>query len=446
MNDREVELIDYLRVLWRQKWVITVTFIAAIVAAWGAGRAFTPTYQTKTSLLLLPPLSSQLDAEAVGSRLAPEAYQELAVSSTLLAAVIESAGLPAGVTIDDLKKRLSVSVKRLSSEGELLLSATIRGPNPDQLPEIAAAWTASFTETYGELFQDRIGRSYDYISENYAQTEAELERLLGERRDLLLDHPVGLLQTELSALQQNESTNRSRLAAAQREHDTTEIRIAALTEELALQPFSYTLRSSLQPDSLVAALGAGLTARDIQTLADIRTESEYPNNTYHSINSQIASGRASLRELEEEVRIREEEEVSLREELDRNQAELTDAQVRLDDYDRRIDLLKAAHARLASSLQDARIALAETPEPIRVIDEPLVPRSPIAPKKTTNLAVAGFLGLIVGTLLAFFVDYLARERERERKGTPLSPSERKSDEPRRQQADDNAQPNSAEDG
>jgi len=50
----------------------------------------------------------------------------------------------------------------------------------------------------------------------------------------------------------------------------------------------------------------------------------------------------------------------------------------------------------------------QTPEPIRVIDEPLVPRSPIAPKKTTNIAVAGFLGLMVGTLLAFFVDYLAR--------------------------------------
>ena len=55
----------------------------------------------------------------------------------------------------------------------------------------------------------------------------------------------------------------------------------------------------------------------------------------------------------------------------------------------------------------------QTPEPIRVIGEPLLPRSPIAPKKTTNIAIAGFLGLMMGTLLAFFVDYLARVRKQE---------------------------------
>lgn len=36
MHEHEAELIDYLRVLWRQKWVILITVAAAVAAAWGA--------------------------------------------------------------------------------------------------------------------------------------------------------------------------------------------------------------------------------------------------------------------------------------------------------------------------------------------------------------------------------------------------------------------------
>jgi len=55
MHEHEAELIDYLRVLWRQKWVILITVAAAVAAAWGATRTIAPTYRTETSLLLLPP-------------------------------------------------------------------------------------------------------------------------------------------------------------------------------------------------------------------------------------------------------------------------------------------------------------------------------------------------------------------------------------------------------
>ncbi|GAG15995.1 unnamed protein product, partial [marine sediment metagenome] len=51
MEEKQVELIDYLRVLWRQKWVIAVIFVAAAVAAWGVSRVIPPTYETQTSLL-----------------------------------------------------------------------------------------------------------------------------------------------------------------------------------------------------------------------------------------------------------------------------------------------------------------------------------------------------------------------------------------------------------
>ena len=414
MDGRDVELIDYLRVLWRQKWVITATLITAVVAAWGASRAIAPTYQTETSLLLLPSLSSQLGAEAAGSRLAPEAYSELAVSTSLLQLVQERVGLTED--IEELKKRFSVTVKRLSSDSggaQFLLNATIKGPDRERLPETAAVWAAAFAEKFGELFQDRTARSYTYVSDNYDETEIELAELVEQRTALLTEHPISILQSELDALLAENKENHRLLAAAHLNYGTAIVQAAGLEEELTMQPLVYRLSRNVRPDSLVAALGAGLSTREIEVLSDLWVEDEQLNETYTSLDTTLATQRVAAKQFEEEISLREERAGVLRSELEAKQRELTEAQATLDDLDRRIGILESALVKLAASLQDARLALAETPEPIRVIDEPLVPRYPIAPRKAMNIAIAGFLGLMIGTLLAFFVDYLARVREQE---------------------------------
>jgi len=429
MNGRDVELIDYLRVLWRQKWVIAATLIAAVVAAWGASRAAAPTYQTETSLLLLPPLSSQLGAEAAGSRLAPEAYKELAVSTSLLQLVKEQTGLTEDIA--EMKKRFSATVKRLSSGSggaQFLLNATIKGPNPERLPQTAVVWAAAFAEKFGELFQDRTARSYTYVRENYEETEAELAKLVDQRTALLIAHPISILETELGALLAADTENERLLAAARLDYNRAITQAAGLEEELKAQPLVYRLSRTVSPDSLVAALGAGLSTREIEALSDLRVQDEQLNGTYTNLNTSLANQRVAAKQFEEEVLQREARAGALRSELEAKQRELTEAQAAIGDFDRRIEILESSLAKLAASLQDARLALAETPEPIQVIDEPLVPRYPIAPRKATNIAVAGFLGLMVGTLLAFFVDYLARVREQGRiTGPPASeePQDRK---------------------
>lgn len=407
MNDREIELIDYLRVLWRQKWIIAVTFLAAVAAAWGASEVIAPTYQTETSLLLLPPLSSQLDAEAVGSRLAPEAYEELAVSTGLLQIVMEMVELAESVSIEDLKEQFSVSVKRLSSEGELLLRTTVRGSIPKEVPDLARAWTDAFTTTFGALFRDRTARSYDYILANYAEAEAELEALIEERTSFLDDHPVVVLRSEVKALEATLTSNSMEILKARQELGTVQAYLATRERNPISQLSTYVLTSDVDPNTLAGALAYGLSADEYRDLIEPRIE-----------------------DLEQTTR-------TISEELVAKQRMIDAAEATLSELDRKINLLKGAHGGLAVKLQDAKIALAETPEPIRVIDEPLVPRYPIAPKKTTNIAIAGVLGLMIGTLFAFFVDYIARVREQE--SSLLPAEERNSDKLRDENANEKAQ-------
>jgi len=387
MEEREVQLIDYLRVVWRQKWVILVTFLAAIVAAWGAGRVISPVYKTETSLLLLPPLSSELGAEPVGSRLAPEAYAELAVSTSLLQIMIERLDLPSSVTIKDLKDRFSVSVKRLSLGSELLLTASIRGSDSAQLPDMANAWTELFTEAYGELFQDRVARSYTYVNDNYDETEAELEALIAQRTAFLDDHPLVVQRAKAAALQAMLESNYHSLLSMEQEWKTAEAYLSAQQDNRDADSPSFTVMSNLDPYALVGALAFGVPAKEYARITATRME---------NLEQNTAKISADLAALQQEIDV---------------------AQATLSELDCKISLLQQARGILAAKLQEAKIALAETPEPIRVIDEPLVPLGPIAPKNATNIAVAGFLGLMVGMLLAFFLDYLERVHEQERTTT-----------------------------
>jgi len=518
MEDREVELIDYLRVLWRQRAIIGVAFLAAVLAAWFINTRLPETYSAKTSLLLLPPLASELDASTSGSTLTSQVCQRLATSTEILQAVAADIGLPADTDIQAFSRRISLSVQAfpMSGEQQFLLDASFKASEPETSAQMARAWIAAFSKTYAEIFQDRTTRSYDYVSQNAASTQQELELAMARRTALLLEHPINLLTSHIAALQSRYQDDVTQLAAARRKFDSNEARIAALEDEwtrrtalllehpiglltsdiaalqsryqqnvthlaelrrefnsnearvaaledeLARQTSVVVLERSLDPDSLAVALQSGLSERAFGELLGLRAQDESQNTTFVSLTSNAAYARATSVELANQIETltvavaegrteldakqteATETQAALdalnsemqllqgtyaraelanqietltvavadgRTELDAKQKEATETQAALDALNNEVQLLQNAYARLAAKLQDARVALAETLGPIRVLDDPIVPTGSTSPKSTTSVAVAGFLGLLLGVTLAFVFDYLQRMRE-----------------------------------
>jgi len=240
-----------------------------------------------------------------------------------------------------------------------------------------------FSSIYGELFEDRTMRSFSYVSENYAATQEELAALIGERIAFLAENPISVLRAEAEALQELLTEDSMTLFRARQELKTSEAYLAARPRASAPQASTFILSGGFDPNTLLGALAFGLSAGEYREIVSAQIQ---------DLAQSIAGIRVQLAEKRQLLDV---------------------AEATLDEFDRRIQLLKSAHATLARNLQEAKIALAEAPDPIHVIDEPVDPRHPIAPRKTANIAIAGFLGLMLGTLLAFLVDYLARVREQE---------------------------------
>ncbi|MFC2095157.1 Wzz/FepE/Etk N-terminal domain-containing protein [Candidatus Bipolaricaulota bacterium] len=389
MDDREIELIDYIRVFWRQKWIILATLVVAMGSAWLLSEVPESTYRASASLLLMPPLATEIDADNLSSSLPATVYKELATSTTVLKRILEGADLTSPLTLEQLRSSLSISVESFKAESEglqpepLLLHFSVKGSYPEELLAIGSAWIHSFSELYGSVFQDRTSRSHAYISENYQQVEGELALVSEERIRFLADHPVEVLTVERSSL-------RNRLLSAHTALDEAESELAtaiAYFEAGGTMPVSrgsdYMLSESIDPYTLRGALLAGLSVEQFEDLLSARIQT-----------------------LQAETDV-------LSDKLLNKQHVLDEAISGLNELDVRINILGESAAFLSSRLQAAKLALAETPDPIHIINEPLVSQPAISPRKLTNIAVAGFLSLMIGTLLAFFVDYLQRVRERE---------------------------------
>ena len=137
-------------------------------------------------------------------------------------------------------------------------------------------------------------------------------------------------------------------------------------------------------------------------------------NTYIELDSRIAANRADIQALEEEIRYLEQSEQETVELLVETNRELVETEAQLHELELEIELLESAYITSMGQLQSARIARAETPNLIQIIDEPITPTQPIGRKRSSTVAIAGLLGLMLGTLLAFFLDYLQRVHEREK--------------------------------
>ena len=105
--------------------------------------------------------------------------------------------------------------------------------------------------------------------------------------------------------------------------------------------------------------------------------------------------------LEKEKELTEEEEKL---QYEKSLEELPDQELRLARLERAVKVSENIYLILLEKYQEARINEVMEFKDIRIIDKALAPDEPIKPRKMVNLAIGGILGLMLGVMLAFFME------------------------------------------
>ena len=412
MEDYEVDLRDYFHVLWKQKWIVIVTFLVAVATALGISYASPKTYQTETSLLILPPLATEVGGEVTGTVFSPETYKRLALSGDLFQEVIDNVYPDGGGTsVSTLRSRMKVEVEQSTAKDfpgrfPLYLRVTLTGTDPEELPLLTETWARHFIERNTQLFLSRTAQSYDYVKENFDEVEQSLLSKEEERKLCQQADPELVIQAEVTALQRVYESYLPGLANKRQQLANVETRLSALRNTLTQEPEYFTLERGLSSEALWNFLSAKVSQEELASLPALNVQEQVLNLTYVSIRWDIAATDAEVQGLRGEVAYLESSAAETRKAFEEKQVQLVEIQANLDRLNREIQVLDDAYTSLATKLQEARIARVEAPDPIRIVESPIVPSHSIAPNKKMNVAVAGVLGLFGGILLAFFAHYL----------------------------------------
>ncbi len=430
-DEYEVDLRDYLRVVWEGKWIILITFLVAVGTALALSYSAPKRYQAETSLLILPPLSQEVGGTVGGTVFSPETYKRLALAGDLLQTVIDKV-YPngGGLSPASLQSSMNVAIEQSTAKEfpgrfPLYLRVTFTGTNPQLLQKLAQAWAQTFTEKNAELFLSRAAQSYDYIKQNFDSVAQELAAKEKEKATYQQQNPLPVAQAKAVALQGVYKSDLDRLPQIQQQLVQAEARLSSLQTSLAQEPKFFTINRGLSNDALWTFLStSGLTDKKLSALPSLAIQDQELNTTYIALHKEISDTKADIASLKQEAAFLKTESDKVRGQLADAEARVTTIQTTIDQFDREIKVLQATYDDLAAKLQDAKVARAGTAGPIKIIEQPILPTRAISPNKKMNVAVAGVLGLFIGVLLAFFAHFLQSDNDDEKKKPPLEPSPR----------------------
>ncbi|MBI3608044.1 MAG: hypothetical protein HY207_08765 [Nitrospirae bacterium] len=349
VEERSVDLFDYLNVVWRYRWMISggTLAIMAIVGAIDLSlpRSYQASLLLKVGSMFVAGKGTGADADALVLIEDPQTIAQVLTSDGMVLKLKESLGLDQ-TDVSSLKDALSIKAIKSESDpaGSTLMELRLTLDNP-------------------KLVIDGLHvLARHLIEEHRPRYEAGVALIDRESQSMREKIAVNRLRRE-SAQQKTAEMGRSVKVEA-RFREELVANITKLTAELV------QIRSSLaKSKSSDAILFRGVLQSLDANLSDLKVE----------------RNRSRLRTQEWEVQIRN----------------LEDEQVGLDDQ------MADLQGRIAE-LAAYRVRLGNT----MIRSEPVLPTIPMGPGVKREVAVAGLVGGMAVIVLAFFIEYLRNARRR----------------------------------
>ncbi len=426
--DYEVDLREYIEVIWREKWLILVLFLIGAGAAYGFSKMQPPQYRTGTTLLITPRISEQLGGDQeeglFSTSLSPNVYKKSAMADDLIQGIIDDLDLKADgelISVSSLEQRLSVNVE-LSENGTdnprlPLVTMTVSGTEPGRVKRIANKWADLFVEKNTELLSSETARSYEFISGRFSEVSENLTAREQQKLEYKKQHPLELLKSELQVLQGRYRDFLSQLQTKRARLAERKARLKSLNDVLAEEPKFLELERSIPGISLWNLLQkekyeGEKPAQDEQTPSqlkewtDLKIQDQAKNNIYFNLRGEKRNVQVDIDSLQEEIAYLENRTQELAGEIEKKQFEIDQAELKLKQLDREINRLDNTYNTLSENLEEARIAKEEKESSIRIMERAVTPERPMGTNTRQNVAVAGVLGLFIGVLAAFFKNYM----------------------------------------
>ncbi len=436
----EVDLRDYINVIWEQKWLILAVFVVAVGLATGYSVTRPPIYRTQATLLITPRISEQIvsdssdDGDGFTTVSLPNiVYETSALADDLLQKIISDLELKNSsgelTSVNSLEEKLSITIEMSDNSNRdqkmPLVTLEVKGSDPAKLQNIANKWAELFIQRNTDLFASETSRSFEFISRRFSKVEQELKTVEKEKLEFNKENPLQVLKSEVSVLKGRYENFLSNLEDKKATLAEKKARLDSLQKTLDEEPRFLELKRSIPSESLWNLLqgeatesGTESDAADggdiLSKFGGLKIKDQEINNLHFTLSRQKATVMADIASLEEEISYLGAKLEEFQQKINEKQAQIDQGELKLNRFERKLSQLTNTYNSLSSNLEEARIAKAEKESSIRMMENAVIPEKPLSSNTKQNVAVAGVLGLFIGVLVAFFRNYMeGYEEEKE---------------------------------
>ena len=418
INEEEIDLRDYLEVIVRRKWIIIGVTLAAVISA-GMVSFFVlrPVYQATSILMVSKPkyqveLEPKIQTFIPSTELSLETYGNLIKSGNIEQKVIEKLSLnqpPNELTVEDLDKMLSVEIIKNTN----LIKMSLEDNSPRRAMEIVNTWTNLFVKENEGLLLKEVREAQAFVKRELETSRQELFKAEEKMREFNERNKIDVLEKEIREILNKMVNYESRLADVKMSIKKEEARIEQINAILKKEERFLKLSKSIIEDPFLHQLMDRI-GRDEDVL-NLRFTSEELNPVYDNLAQELASSMISLHSLKTEKSELEKNIANFKKNLEALKKELAQEKLTQSRLERVVEIARQTFGVLSQKAEEIKISLGATSNTVKVVSLATEPRSPIKPRKGQNILISGVLGLFVGVLVAFFVEYW-EESGKKRKG------------------------------
>ena len=416
MEEDTIELIDYLRVIWKWKWIIIIGTFVCIVATGAVSFLLPKSYQASVTFMVSEP--KMAEASNFGNAqyfisyplqtylsYPLQTYEGIIKNRLLEAKVIERLKLdlpPYEMTLGDINGTIAVEFLRDSR----LIRLKVEFPDPELAQQIANELAILAVDLNKTLTEKESVDYRDFIREQLEEAKLRLDQaekaLLDFQRTAQIESLTKELEIQL-ALKENFEIELENTETVLEQNKAT---LQRIEEQFKTQEKTFKLVSNLVEDPAYQQSLATLSKADIKALLGFNMEKEVQNPVYFHLENQLVDVISSIGGL---LAKKANLEASLKENVTRLkklQEELAQKEIELGKLERERELAQATYKMLTLRYDEARIQVISRTQELKIVDPATIPENSIKPKKKLITGIAGIVSFLFLVLASFFINYI----------------------------------------
>lgn len=426
VRDEDIHLRDYLRILRKRIWVITT---AALVVT-GAGALYTysqtPIYQAAAVVQIDPDPPRVIGIQEV----IPVSFPGAEYFSTEHALVKSRVVLQKAIEMGNLKQRIPGMAN--AEDPTLVIRGAVK-VEPRRGTRLAEIQYESTDPVLAADIANAIARAYvknnlDVKLKGTQEAIAWLSEQMGDLQKKVHESLISLqnfrIKAQILGLPEQRQITTSKIVIFNNNY--LEAKANRITIEAKLQEMTPIMKDPVGAQTIFTVADTPLIQKLKTEAADLEAQLVRARQTYKEkhpellkIQAQIphvreklnAALQIMLRAVQNELSVaKAREEAMLRQlnELKKEGTALNETEIQYHAMASETGSIQRMFDVVLQRLKETTITKGLQTNNIRLVEAALVPNAPTRPDKRANLTLAGASGLVLGIMVAFFLEYLDR--------------------------------------